>query len=109
MSPRFMFALSAATLIAAPVVAQSERSPFATGVKSASTMTSTEIKAHNKALTAKDANYIRCRKFTETGSLVRVARVCRTNAQWVTSFQQGNQNARDTQDAMTRAPISGGN
>lgn len=107
MPSRSLLALSATLLLAAPAVAQTTRSPFATGLKSASMMTSTEIKEHNKALTAKDGDYIRCRKSTATGSLVRIVRVCKTNAQWVTSFQQGNDNARYTQDAMTRAPIGG--
>lgn len=101
--------VSALLACAAPVAAQSGHSPFSTGVKSASTMTSTEIKEHNKALSSKDADFIRCRKFVETGSLVKTARVCKTNAQWATSFKDANQNARDTQDAMSRAPISNPN
>lgn len=100
----FLSALS----LAAPAAAQ-DHSAFGTGLKSASMMTPTEIKAHNKALTSKDANYIRCRKFDEIGSLVRKARVCKTNAEWTTSFRVGNQDARDTQDAMSRAPINSSN
>ena len=113
MPSRSLPILSAALLLAAtaaaPVTAQTSRSPFATGLKSASMMTPTEIREHNKELTSKDADFIRCRKYPQIGSLVKVSRVCKTNAQWVTSFRQGNDNARDTQDAMTRAPINGGN
>lgn len=102
-------ALLSALSLAAPAAAQSTHSPFATGLKSASMMTPTEIREHNKALTNKDANYIRCRKFDEIGSLVRKARVCKTNAEWTTSFKDGNQNTRDTVDAMNRAPINSSN
>lgn len=102
-------ALVPALLLAMPVAAQSQHSPFSTGVESASMMTPTEIREHNKALSSKDANYIRCRKFDEIGSLVRKARVCKTNAQWTTSFKDGNQNTRDTIDAMNRAPINSSN
>ncbi|MFN4358415.1 hypothetical protein [Sphingopyxis alaskensis] len=47
--------------------------------------------------------YIKCRKIEEIGSWVKKARVCRTNEQWKQAWAQGNQNARDTAEAMTRA------
>lgn len=98
-----------ALLLGVPAAAQAQHSPFATGVESASMMTPTEIRAHNEKLSSKDATYIRCRKDLQIGSLVKKSRVCKTNAQWATSWKDGNQNARDTQDAMTRAPISNPN
>ena len=53
--------------------------------------------------------YIKCRKIEEIGSWVKKARVCRTNEQWKQAWAQGNQNARDTAEAMTRAPVNGSN
>lgn len=66
-----------------------------------SLMTSAEIKAHNDGLAPTDPNYIKCRKIEEIGSLVKKARVCRINDEWKAAWAQGNQNARDTADAMT--------
>lgn len=91
-------------LFAVPAIANADAPQ-----KSPSMMTSTEIRAHNKTLASTDGTYIRCRKFTETGSLVKQARVCKTNTDWGGTFRTGNQNARDTVDAMTRAPISNPN
>ena len=93
-----------ALFFAAPAVAAGDAAQ-----KSPSMMTSTEIREHNKALASTDGTYIRCRRFTETGSLVKQARVCKTNADWGGTFRTGNQNARDTVDAMNRAPISNPN
>lgn len=65
-----------------------------------STMTSTEIKAHNEGLPATHPYYVKCRKIEEIGSLVKKARVCHTNEQWKQLWVQGNQDSRDTMDAM---------
>ena len=50
--------------------------------------------------------YITCRKTEVMGSLARKLRVCRTNEQWKESSARGNENARDTLEAMTKAPIN---
>jgi hypothetical protein len=69
--------------------------------KAPSAMTPTEIKAHNEGLTPTDPAYIKCRKTLEIGSLVKKNRVCHTNEQWKEVSARGNQNARDTAEAMT--------
>ncbi|BBB13277.1 hypothetical protein [Sphingopyxis sp. FD7] len=69
--------------------------------KAPSAMTPTEIKAHNEGLTPTDPAYIKCRKTLEIGSLVKKNRVCHTNEQWKEVSAKGNQNARDTAEAMT--------
>jgi hypothetical protein len=71
-----------------------------------SKMTSTEIAAFNKGLETSHPYFIKCRKIEETGSLVKKARVCRTNQDWKISSATGNQNARDSVEAMNRAPIN---
>ena len=71
-----------------------------------SLMTATEIAAFNQGLTNSHPYFIKCRKLLETGSLVKKARVCRTNADWRIASSNGNQNARDTVDAMNRAPVN---
>ena len=69
--------------------------------KAPSAMTNKEIAAYNEGLDANHPYFIKCRKIEETGSLVRKARVCRTNEGWKKAFAVGNQNSRDTIDAMT--------
>ena len=61
-----------------------------------STMTSTEIRAHNEGLPPTHPYFVKCRKIEEIGSLVKKARVCHTNEQWKQLWTQGNQDARDT-------------
>jgi len=92
-------------LICSPVQAANpnERTP---PDRAPSLMTSTEIAAFNKGLEAKHRYFIKCRRLEETGSLVKKARVCRTNEQWKVSSSNNNQNARETVEAMTRAPIN---
>jgi hypothetical protein len=68
---------------------------------SPSEMTSAEIREFNQGLAASHPQYIKCRKIEEIGSLVKKARVCRTNEQWKQSWTRGNQNSRETMDAMT--------
>jgi hypothetical protein len=63
-----------------------------------STMTNSEIKAHNEGLPPTHPYYVKCRKIEEIGSLVKKARVCHTNEQWKQLWAQGNQDARDTVD-----------
>lgn len=66
-----------------------------------SEMTNAEIKAYNEGLAMTHPYYIKCRKIDQVGSLVKKARVCRTNEQWKESWVKGNQNSRDVADAMT--------
>ena len=66
-----------------------------------STMTSSEIKAHNEGLPPTHPYFVKCRKIEEIGSLVKKARVCHTNEQWKQLWAQGNQDSRDTMDAMS--------
>ena len=67
----------------------------------ASTMTSSEIRAYNVGLAPTHPDFIKCRKIEEIGSLVKKARVCHTNEQWKQLWAQGNQDSRDTMDAMS--------
>lgn len=67
-----------------------------------SAMTNSAIAEHNEGLEPRDPTFIRCRRVDIPGSLVKKARVCRTNADWAKAWQAGNQNARDTYDAMNR-------
>jgi hypothetical protein len=67
-------------------------------------MTSTEIAAFNKGLVSTHPDYIKCRKIEVTGSLLRKARICRTNEAWVRSSANNNRNARETIEAMNTAP-----
>ncbi|GGJ54763.1 hypothetical protein CDQ92_18120 [Sphingopyxis bauzanensis] len=77
--------------------------------KAPSSMTNSEIKTYNEGLAMTHPYYIKCRKIEESGSWVKKARVCRTNEQWKQAWAQGNQNARDTAEAMTRAPVNSSN
>ncbi|MDX2209243.1 MAG: hypothetical protein SFV20_02665 [Sphingopyxis sp.] len=74
--------------------------------KAPSAMTNKEIAAYNEGLNASHPYYIKCRKIEETGSLVKKARVCRTNEEWKKAFAVGNQNSRDTIDAMTNKSLT---
>lgn len=69
--------------------------------KAPSAMTKSEITVHNHQLASTDPEYIKCQRVEETGSLVKKARVCKTNEQWRKAWAVGNQNARDTIDAMS--------
>lgn len=64
-----------------------------------SAMTNTEIAEHNAGLELRHPDFIKCRKIDIIGSLVKKARVCRTNEQWAESWQKGNTNVRDTAEA----------
>jgi hypothetical protein len=91
-------ALVAATLIVAPIAVGAQES--APPARVPSTMTPTEIAAHNAALAPTDPNFIKCRKTLELGSLVKRNRVCRTNAKWKEVIANSSQNARATVEAM---------
>ena len=83
--------------LAAPAVAGGDKQP---PDRMPSEMTPTEIKAHNEGLAQTHPYYIKCRKTLEIGSLVKKNRVCYTNEKWKEVTAQGNQNARDTAEAM---------
>lgn len=93
----FMFAAAPAAATPASVDGTDRAPPE----KSPSAMTGQEISGYNKGLAATHPYYIRCRKIKETGSLVKKARVCKTNEGWKQAFAVGNQDARDTADAMS--------
>jgi hypothetical protein len=82
-----------------PTAASTDRRPPLD--RPASTMTGTEIKAYNVGLAPTHPDFIKCRKIEEVGSLVKKARVCHTNEQWKQLWAQGNQDSRDTMDAMS--------
>ena len=63
-------------------------------------MSQKEIRAYNANLDKHDPFYIRCVSTTEIGSLVKRTYSCRTNHQWTKSDDTGNQNARETYEAM---------
>lgn len=75
--------------------------------KMPSAMTNKEIAAYNEGLDVNHPYYIRCRKIEETGSLVKKARVCKTNDGWKQAFAVGNQNARETAETMITKAITG--
>ncbi|MFM5908017.1 MAG: hypothetical protein ACKOPO_10615 [Novosphingobium sp.] len=64
-------------------------------------MTKKEIRAHNANLDRKHPFYIRCVSTVEIGTLAKRTYSCRTNRQWERSDRVGNDNARETYDAMT--------
>lgn len=99
--------VTALALVAAPATAEAESRRALD--KAPSAMTNDEIKAYNDGLAMTHPDYIKCRKIEESGSWVKKARVCRTNEQWKQAWGQGNQNARDTAEAMTRAPVNHSN
>lgn len=70
-------------------------------------MSSSEIRAHNANLEASDPNFIRCERVGQMGSLIQRRRDCRTNAQWDAAFIIGNDNVRETADAMRSKAASG--
>ncbi|HET6523038.1 hypothetical protein [Sphingopyxis sp.] len=99
---RILPAFMAVTLLATPAFAAESAAPadHAPPPKAPSAMTPTEIKAHNEGLAQTHPYYIKCRKTLEIGSLVKKNRVCYTNEKWKQVIAQGNQNARDTAEAM---------
>lgn len=84
----------------APLVAAATDAAPAPLDRPASTMTNAEIKAYNAGRAPTHPDFIKCRKIEEVGSLVKKARVCHTNQQWKQLWVQGNQDSRDTMDAM---------
>ena len=102
MPASFLFAIAAG---AAQLVAMPAELPALD--KDPTAMSQSEIRAFNTGRDKKDPDFIRCMRLEETGSLVRKALSCHTNAQWEVAWRVGNQNARDTVDAMTPKLING--
>lgn len=105
---KFLSCAAAAALFVSPAIAFAndavvDRDP---PEKMPSEMTNKEIAAYNEGLDTTHPYYIRCRKIEETGSLVKKARVCKTNEGWKKAFAVGNQNSRDTIDAMTNKSLT---
>jgi len=88
-----------ACISAAPVLAGETETPLA---RTASEMSGDEIDAYNQGRTANDADYIRCRRIEQPGSLVKKLRVCNTNAEWKRVTDKGNQDARDSMETLAR-------
>ena len=108
---RTFSAFIAVALLAAPAAFAAENTPadHAPPPKAPSAMTPTEIKAYNEGLAQTHPYYIKCRKTLQIGSLVKKNRVCYTNEKWKEVTALGNQKARDTAEAMTRAPVNHSN
>jgi hypothetical protein len=68
-----------------------------------SEMTGDEIDAYNMGRAANSPDYIRCRRIEQIGSLVKKLRVCNTNSEWRRITDKGNQDARDTLEAVSRS------
>jgi hypothetical protein len=101
-----MLTLLTSLALAASAATPDDRAP---PERKPSEMTPTEIKAFNEGLAATHPYYIKCRKTLEIGSLVKKNRVCHTNEQWKAVWAKENQDARDTTEAMTRAPVNHSN
>lgn len=64
-------------------------------------MSQKEIRAFNASLDRKHPFYIRCVSTIEIGTLSKRQYSCRTNRKWQLADRIGNDNARETYDAMT--------
>lgn len=88
-----------ATLVSM-MLAQAATRAEANVVKGPVLMTQAQIRAYNARLARDDPAYIRCVSTPAIGSLVRKDRSCRTNAEWRRADDRGNDNARETMEAM---------
>lgn len=86
-------------LSAAPALASEGDTPLA---RTPSEMTGAEIDLYNQGRASTDADYIRCRRLEQVGSLVKKLRVCNTNADWKRIADRGNQEARDSMEWIQR-------
>jgi hypothetical protein len=94
----FALAAAAAEPAAPPALAPVILAPPLT--RDPRSMSQTEIRNYNANRERNAPDFIRCVRREETGSLARKTFSCRTNAQWAQADQIGNQNARDTMQAM---------
>lgn len=92
-----------------PLMFFSMQAYAADSTKAPSQMTSSEIAEFNKGLDPSDADYIKCRRIAETGSLVGKKKVCRSNAQWIAMANSANRETRDMIEGMARSGGSSGN
>lgn len=92
--------VAAEAAIAAPAVAEVEE-------PNPKVMSRSEISAFNAKLSRQHPYFIRCKRSEETGSLVRKTFSCRTNEQWDGADRTGNDNARDTVEAMKGKSLPG--
>lgn len=72
-------------------------------------MKASEIRAYNARLAPDHPNYIRCARVEETGSLVRKAKVCRTNQEWARLEGAGNREAREAVENLQKGWTSSQN
>lgn len=100
---KLVLATLGAAMATSVCAATNDRSP---PDRAPSTMTSREIAEFNKGLDGNHPYFIKCRKLDEIGSLVKKARVCRTNDGWARSATIGNDNVRDTLQGLTKAPVN---
>lgn len=70
-------------------------------------MSAAEMKAFNASVPTAHPYHIRCRRDLDTGSLVRVTKICRTNAQWTRADSVGNDSAREVMDRNASKAGSG--
>lgn len=84
---------------ASAAAANESETPLA---RTASEMSGAEIDAYNQGRATTDADYIRCRRIEQIGSLVKKLRVCNTNADWRRLSDKGNQDARDSMETIAR-------
>ena len=91
--------LAALSTASTGVAANEGEAPLA---RAPSDMSGAEIDAYNEGRASTDADYIRCRKIDEPGSLVKKIRICNTNAQWRKISDKGNQDARDSMEVLAR-------
>lgn len=89
-----LLAANAATPVAAAVVAVDVDEP------NPKSMSRSEIRSFNAKLNPTHPYYIRCVKSADIGSLVKRNYSCRTNEQWQKAEAIGNNNARETVEAM---------
>jgi len=96
--PLVLFAQTAAVAVPADIVSPDPKA-----------MSSAEIKTFNAKLPRSHPYYIRCVKTAAVGSLVARQVSCRTNEQWKLTDLRGNQNARDTVEAMQGKAVNSSN
>ena len=95
----FLFLAMLIALPAVSAVASENQMPLG---RAPSEMSGDEIDAYNQGRMATDADYIRCRRIEQVGSLVKKLRVCNTNAEWKRVTDKGNQDARDSMETLAR-------
>lgn len=96
-----MTTIALALLLAAAAPEAAAPAPAPVSEPDPKAMTQKEIRAFNAKLDRKHPAYIRCVASTEIGTLAKRNYSCRTNRQWALADKTGNQNARDTVEAMT--------